>query len=124
MRFLTAFIFAVSLLVQVFSYGFARAAFEWNREYIAKNQCENRDRPELGCKGNCVFMKKMREQEKQDQNDPIPLKIEISSIVLSSRSFYTGEVPVPLKTGHGKFIFQNEGKPVDQAIFFFRPPCS
>ena len=33
-------------------------------EYIA--QCINKDRPELHCNGQCVLMKKIKEQEKEE----------------------------------------------------------
>lgn len=33
-------------------------------EYIA--QCVNKDRPDLHCNGQCVLMKKIKEQEKED----------------------------------------------------------
>ena len=82
-------------MTQTFSNWIVVITFNLNRDFIAKNLCENRDRPKLNCKGNCVLMKKMKQEQKQEQNAPAPVKLEITSIVLSSRSFFaTIEVPV------------------------------
>ena len=42
-----------------------------NRSYIAKNLCVNRDKPMMGCNGKCYLSKKLKEQEKQDQQAPV-----------------------------------------------------
>ncbi|WP_310588261.1 hypothetical protein [Dyadobacter sp. CY345] len=39
------------------------AYFHLNREYIAKVLCENRQRPELKCNGQCYLAKKLKQQE-------------------------------------------------------------
>ena len=44
------------------------AYYQLNKEYIAKNLCENRNRPELHCDGKCYLAKKLKaQQDKQDQ---------------------------------------------------------
>ncbi len=97
-------------------------SFNLNRDYIAKNLCENRYRPVLKCNGNCVLMKKMKQEEKQEQNSPAPVKLEISSVVLSSRSYFaTAEMPAFVSiipyTNVG-----NSGKPIDRTASIFHPP--
>ncbi|MFC6190975.1 hypothetical protein ACFP1I_05165 [Dyadobacter subterraneus] len=41
--------------------------FEIRREYIVKNLCINRNRPQLHCDGKCYLAKKLAESEKQQQ---------------------------------------------------------
>lgn len=121
MKFIAVPILILLLMAQTFSKWFVEISFNLNRDYIAKNLCENRYRPVLKCNGNCVLMKKMKQEEKKEQDAP-PVKLEIASIVLSSRSFFaTAEAPV--------FIFStryisagNSGKPVDRADAIFHPP--
>ena len=67
-------------------------------------------------------MKKMKQEEKQEQSSPAPVKLEISSVVLSSKSFFaTAEMPVFVSiipyTNAG-----NCGKPIDRAASIFHPP--
>ncbi|MFK7901083.1 MAG: hypothetical protein AB8B61_10045 [Cyclobacteriaceae bacterium] len=40
-------------------------SYQLNKEYIATQLCENRDRPELACNGQCILMKKLQEFNKQ-----------------------------------------------------------
>lgn len=40
-----------------------------NTEAFAKN-CENKARPQLHCKGKCQMMKKLKEEEKKEQQNP------------------------------------------------------
>ncbi len=42
------------------------AWYEINKDYIAKNLCENRDKPQLKCCGKCVLK---RQLQKADENN-------------------------------------------------------
>lgn len=99
-------------------------AFNLNRDYISKNLCENRYRPQLNCKGTCVLMKKMKQEEKQEQNTPSPTKTEISSIVLSSRSFFAAAVPPVFISNIAYVMAGDPGKPIDRAFSVFHPPAA
>jgi hypothetical protein len=45
------------------------AHYQLNRDYIARILCENRDRPELHCDGQCYLAKRLKaQQDKQDQD--------------------------------------------------------
>lgn len=44
------------------------AYYQVNRTYIARVLCENRDRPQLKCDGQCYLVKKLKaQQDKQDK---------------------------------------------------------
>lgn len=69
-------------------------------------------------------MKKMKQEEKQEQNAPAPVKVEIASIVLSARSFFaTAETPVFISS-ISYADAGNWGKPVDRAATIFHPPSA
>ena len=122
MRFFAIPILILLLMTQTFSSWIVVITFNLNRDFIAKNLCENRDLPKLNCKGNCVLMKKMKQEQKEEQNFPENVKVEIASIVLSSRSYFaTAEVPVFISNT----VFNipgNSGKPVDRTVIIFHPP--
>jgi hypothetical protein len=122
MRFTTTIILLFLVLSQTFSQWFVLAAFKINQAYIAKNTCENRYRPQMNCNGNCVLMRKMKQQEKEDQNSPGTPKLEFSNIILSSRSFFTAELSLSTDTYQSIFPIFNTGKPVDMPFAVFHPP--
>ena len=71
---------------QAFSGGFIMLNYYTNTTAFVKN-CENKARPKMHCNGKCQMMKKMKEEEKQDQQNP-ERKTENKNEVLSSKSFF------------------------------------
>lgn len=123
MKLITVPILILLIMTQVFSNWFVVLSFKLNQDYIAKNLCENRYRPKLNCKGNCVLMKKLKQEEKKEQNAPANLKLEIASIILSSKSFFaTAETPV-FVLGTPSIAAENSGKPIDRTADIFHPPA-
>lgn len=53
------------LLASSFSASFVQAAFSVNRDYIIKELCVNRFKPEMRCNGKCYMKKQMQQQEEQ-----------------------------------------------------------
>ncbi|HKO82058.1 MAG TPA: hypothetical protein VJU78_16740 [Chitinophagaceae bacterium] len=124
MKFVAVPILILLIMTQVFSKWFVVLSFKLNQDYIAKNICENRYRPKFNCNGNCVLMKKLKQEEKKEQNTPATLKLEITSIILSSKSFFaTAEAPVIVFTASSK-LAENSGKPVDRTTDIFHPPAA
>jgi hypothetical protein len=58
------------MLTQMLSKWLIVLDYELNREYIAKNLCENRSQPKLQCKGKCQLAKKLAAEEKEDPATP------------------------------------------------------
>jgi hypothetical protein len=98
------------------------AAFKLNQARIAKTSCVNRYRPQMNCNGNCVFMKKLKQQEKEEQQQPAQLKLEISSIVISSRTFFVTAPAIPAATSTEFRLPFKSGEPIDRSYSFFHPP--
>jgi hypothetical protein len=67
-QFLTYTLIA-SLLLQLFSREAIVMSFELNREFIAKTLCENRDRPQLNCDGQCYLAKKLKAQHDREDRE-------------------------------------------------------
>lgn len=122
MKFIVVPILILLVMSQTFSHWFVVMGFKVNQHYIAKNLCENRFRPKLNCNGNCVLMKKLKQQEKEEQNSPVTLKLEASTIVISSRSFFTValanfSIDIPQT-----YLNSSEGKEIRMPRSFFHPP--
>jgi hypothetical protein len=124
MRFFGIPILLLLLMTQAFSHWFVVMSFKLNQDYIAKNLCENRYRPKLNCKGNCVLMKKLKQQEKEEQNAPAVLKTELPSIIVSSKSFFL-TIDNPASVVLRSYLPRvSSGKPVDRTFSVFHPPAS
>jgi hypothetical protein len=109
-------------MTQIFSRWFVLLSFNLNRDYIARNLCENRTRPKMNCNGNCVLMKKLKQKEKQEQDTPVSVKTETNSVVLSSRSFFASAMPPVFISGIHYVSTGSAGKPIDRPHSIFHPP--
>jgi len=62
---------AILLILTVISSNLTKciifASFKINQKYIAKELCENRDKPELNCEGKCYLAKKLKQAEEKEQ---------------------------------------------------------
>lgn len=124
MKFIAVPILILLIMTQAFSRWFVVLSFNLNRDYIAKNLCENRTRPKMNCNGNCVLMKKLKQEEKQEKNTPANVKVEINTIILSSRSYFAAAIHPVFRSDIQYTITCNIGKPIDRAISIFHPPAA
>ncbi|WP_133055244.1 hypothetical protein [Niastella koreensis] len=60
----------MGLFVQTFNKLFIVLDLQLNGSYIAKNLCENRNKPQMHCNGKCHRMKVMKQEQKKDQDNP------------------------------------------------------
>jgi hypothetical protein len=60
----------MSFLGQAFNTSFIFLEYQLNKEYISKNLCENRDKPEMKCEGRCYLCKRLKKEENKDQENP------------------------------------------------------
>jgi hypothetical protein len=60
----------VGFLGQTFSKYFIVLDYQLNKSYIAANLCENRNRPEMKCAGKCYLCRRLKNEEKKDQDNP------------------------------------------------------
>jgi hypothetical protein len=68
MRPLVSYILLVAILLPLVSSWGTIAYYQLNKDYIARVLCENRDRPELHCNGQCYLAKRLKaQQDKQDK---------------------------------------------------------
>lgn len=66
---LTAYLLVLSILAAGFSRYIIYAGFALNKQYIASTLCENKDKPQLNCKGKCYLMKKVKQAEEKEKQE-------------------------------------------------------
>jgi hypothetical protein len=121
MRKVATLILFLAFAAQTFSQGLTLLHFYINQKTIAARHCENRVRPGLHCNGKCILAKKMKQQEKKEQQTP-GIKLQGKSQVNSSRSFFT----LVLVTGpptYPAYIVIPDAATIDRSFSIFHPPC-
>ena len=108
------------LLASTFDQVVIQGVFRINRDYIARTLCVNKDKPVLHCNGMCFMARKLREQEKQEQQAPNLKreKFDIDASVMLKR------YDLPLLFPHAKPLFYTQDDAVPSALLrpVFHPP--
>ena len=85
-RKITAILLLLIFSIQNYGQTIIMLDYYLNTASFAKD-CENKAEPILQCNGKCQMVKKMREQEKKEQQSP-ERKINNKHEVMSSKSFF------------------------------------
>ena len=67
-----ALIFGVFL--QTFTKLIVIGSYQVNKDYIAQNFCENKDKPRMQCEGKCHLSKQLKEEEQKERAPASPVK--------------------------------------------------
>ena len=70
----------LGILFQTFSQVVIVAEYYANKDYIAKNLCENRNKPMMHCDGKCCLKKKLAQQGKEQAPSPQNQKNEQATL--------------------------------------------
>ena len=118
---------SLCLLLQCMAHYMVQGLYEINKEYIAANLCENKDKPELDCCGKCVLKKELKKVDggnAPSKNAPSKMaKYEVVSLLPAVLAFRTShsfsEVGLPVQNPRGQHLF-NGGV----SVAVFHPPTS
>lgn len=118
---LAALLLLLAFSAQTFNKALIELDYYVNTSAFAKN-CENKAKPMMHCNGKCQMMKKLKEEEKKDHQNPERKMDNKNEVVWSSSSFASIElkkiqVPVPGLANYISYCPQTE--PVD----IFHPPA-
>jgi hypothetical protein len=109
------------MLAQTFSQWLIVLDYMVNKEYIARVLCENKNRPQLKCKGKCQMMKKLAEEEKQQQGSE--LKAGNQSLIVSASAHFA----LLLKPAVTESFIEYQELPVPHTVTrsyaIFHPPA-
>jgi hypothetical protein len=120
MRAIVLITLIVSLLGQSFNRMGWMAYYYLNQDYIAKQLCENRDRPELKCNGQCFLMKKLKAEEEKPGQPVMPVFFGLETAWIHEAP--AAWTPAPLSSGQ---VFTKEAAPrprIGWQLGVFRPP--
>lgn len=85
-----AIVICLCLLMQCMARYVVTGVFNLNKDYIARNLCENRAKPQLNCCGKCYLRKQLRKaDDNQSPSRNAPPKAEKSLVAFL--------LPAPLK---------------------------
>jgi hypothetical protein len=77
----------LAFMAQTFDRFMIEADFYANRNYVAANLCENKDKPWLHCCGKCQLNKKLKEHDNNDEQNTESKGINKDEVI-SSKSFF------------------------------------
>lgn len=121
LRFSVTIVLFTAFFAQTFSKAFMIADyFIYYQTYL--QNCENKAKPVLRCNGKCQLSKKIKQEEKKEQNNP-ERKMENKNEVLSSKSFYSSTISVFTLDNYLKKISFYQSLILASPTFdFFHPP--
>ena len=91
----------LALLMQTLNRGCIVWSYYINTAAYAKN-CENKAKPKLHCNGKCQMMKKMRQEENKEKQNPE--RRTNTDEVISSKSFFSFcIIKIPPQTSYIRF---------------------
>ena len=115
-----AFCMLLIFMTHTFINAIIFADYYLNTASFAAN-CENKNKPQLRCNGQCQVAKQLEKENKKDQNNP-ERKSENKIEAISSKSFYAAIDCIAINDSH-HYLLYNTGTPVHRAASIFHPPC-
>ena len=113
----------VAILLQALNQVVIVGQYYANKDYIAKNLCENRSKPSLHCNGKCYLKKKLAKEGKEQAPNPRHQKSEqdINLFCSNARIELPRCVSVELRI---KYFIQNDLGTSSFHHSVFRPPSA
>lgn len=101
---------------------FVVADYFLNTAKYAKN-CENKAKPMLHCDGKCQLMKKIKAEEKKDQENPERKTENKNEITLFPNSSFASIILPAIESTSASIISRPaDGNCVDRSLDIFHPP--
>ena len=104
------------MLVQTFSKAFVMADFYLNQDAIEQELCENKDKPELACKGNCALKKELEREGKKE----VPQQLQEIKTFLKAEKFTINPLVQPYIITYGMVV--NDNRIFKNHTTVFHPP--
>ena len=121
MKYVLTILFISLTAMQTFSKMIVLLGYEWNKDYISKNLCVNRDKPKSCCHGKCYLNKKLVQDEQPQSNSGTKGLKDFPELLLFAEAH---TVPTDLKlnlipSGSGFYL---TGNAQNYYSSFFHPP--
>lgn len=112
-------VFLLAFVGQTFYKAVIVLDYYTNTAAYAKN-CENKARPKLHCNGKCQMMKKLKEEERKEQENT-ERRLGLNEVI-SAKSFFTIITDRRGALITYSYFHTNSGRPVDKSYTIFHPP--
>ncbi|MGZ3884929.1 MAG: hypothetical protein ACXVP0_01360 [Bacteroidia bacterium] len=73
---------ALGIILSQASSSIILLSYQMNKEYIAKNLCENRDKPDMDCCGKCVVKKELDKDTQQSKGPNFSKEKEVAKMAV------------------------------------------
>jgi hypothetical protein len=120
-RQITAIFLLLAFAAQIFSKAAIVLDYYTNSGSYAKN-CENKVKPALHCKGKCQMMKKLKEEEKKEQQNP-ERKVDNKNEIASSKSFFANGLLKKPVIAYSYSLYFDDSFPPGASADIFHPPA-
>ena len=123
MKRLVAIFALVGILLQTFSQVVILGQYYANKDYIAKNLCENRNKPSMHCDGKCCLKKKLAKEGKEqapnsrNQKSEQVVNLFYANTKFEVKHFVTSEIP-------NKYFTYNDLRTSSFHSSVFHPPSA
>lgn len=100
------------------------AYYELNKNYIAQNLCENRDKPQMKCCGKCYLRKQLKKAEDENTNGSKQLPTKIDKVEVAA-FFPLAPIRITTQEFNVKIIFHDRYRQpsgADPLSSIFHPP--
>jgi hypothetical protein len=114
-----ALIFLGAFFAQTFSKTIIVTGYYANTKAYAKN-CENKSKPHMHCNGKCQMIKKLKQEENNDKQNP-DRKADNKNEVLSSRSYFPSIDAIVMQCDNEYPAFENSVI-IHRTLNIFHPP--
>ncbi len=122
MKALSVSILLLALLAQSFSRFLVVLQYNLNREYIAKNLCENRNKPKCCCHGKCFLKKQLAKNDKEENAPNSNSKKDGTEVLFFAQERKYPNIHFIAYTGNKYFIYDSCFTPHAHYDALFRPP--
>ncbi len=120
MKKLVAILAFIGILFQTFHQVVIVAGYYANKDYIAKNLCENRDKPKMHCEGKCCLKKKLAKEAKEQAPSPRSQKSEQVNLFCNQTKVEISSIAVIPAVSH--FLNRNDLRTFPYHHTVFHPP--
>lgn len=125
MRATLIYIWLIATILPTFSPWGTIAYYQINKEYITRVLCENRDKPQLNCNGQCYLAKKLKAQEEQKDKQTGDFVQNLPVLNLFSTSFIAYEfLPAPIAEDRKQSFSYHLGTYQAPLSILVPPPCA
>lgn len=117
-----AILILIGLAFQVMAQFGAFLYFEVNRDYIAKNECENIAKPQMHCDGQCVLSKLLKKTDQEKENKKAFNTRVLDALVHADLAFEFENVYFKMEVPN--FFFKNPHIQETPTSIFHPPPAN